>query len=310
MTETELLSILSSHGADFTATPRDLESKHGRSAWLDLPSWPIVRVPTTPLFPEHTDSFYVSLAVPLAQLAPVTRYTTELNPYDDAHKNHALALSRLTTLFGVAPRERATSNTLGHGWSAGDVDVTITSFTKPSPGNTVEQQRPNSRHRTSIVAESAWAPEWDSADANATLLRAETCAFPTQSLRKLEPKTFHVRFGGYLRRLPPTVSEPVTGAVVLFADGASNRFGFVCGRMALVAPRSVLESVIHTRIHPARGGGHSTIALRMRDAFSDPATQVDLTLFDHEDTEGMNDWAPRVGNLLKLPLRAEEGIDD
>ena len=70
MTETELLSILSSHGADFTATPRDLESKHGRSAWLDLPSWPIVRVPTTPLFPEHTDSFYVSLAVPLAQLAP------------------------------------------------------------------------------------------------------------------------------------------------------------------------------------------------------------------------------------------------
>lgn len=128
MNENDFYDLIKTHLFEIERTVKDIVDDHGIRDWYSFRK--VVYIPTTPLFEEHQDLFYIPVDDDSDQLllSPTT-FFCDFDALGDARANHRLACERLESIFGKS-QEKNIPGFLQNRWSFGDSSFEISSSFK------------------------------------------------------------------------------------------------------------------------------------------------------------------------------------
>jgi hypothetical protein len=169
----------------------------------------------------------------------------------DAAANLEVLTRQLATRFGPG-RETSVSNTKEWTWGGGHCRIVARIFPRhlnPDRGNHRHAVDPGSATEATIEIRPDWWPPMSEAD------RASIADYHA----RLEPPVFIAEYDS-LSRPAPAEARPGCGPS---CDGLAMVWVSADGR-CLVVPRARITGVSYDRLRPAKGGGSSEVALRLR----------------------------------------------
>jgi len=99
------------------------QRRYGLRRWFDFEN--VIELPPVSLFPEQTEPFF--FVANRTCLIPPIGFECDFDYHHDGPRTHAVALERLTALFGT-PERGVAVNTLCETWRFGRMSLTIRTF--------------------------------------------------------------------------------------------------------------------------------------------------------------------------------------
>ena len=292
---------LTALGSDITI--QELGRQYGVGRWCDF--WDVIYLPAAPLFAQNTRPYFIQYDV--SHLLPPTTFYCDFDCFGDGHRNHELALARLTEVLRQQPEIVSVSNTWSNTWTFGEISLNITTFirekTTSASHNPLYQRHPELWQQCRITIERNWfrkiSPE-EQAHLQWIPI-SDALPFPATWART-DVQTLLER--GLTRRAPDR-PDPI-----LWKDPSAGQVGWHAGHFAAFFERAICTGLELARIEARRGGGSSKLSLHLNNPFNDEHQRVPIQLLHGSETNTLNDIATRVSAFWELPLRIADCLND
>lgn len=304
MTEAQFTDFLVRCGlsaADGRQTLEQLVAMYGTGSWYEFS--PVVRLPQSPLFPENTQPYWVSLRDPVR--LPPDGFSCDFDVFGDGRKNYELALDRFWNQFGKGD-DVAAVNTLSQEWSFGRARLRIRVFLRgKTPGDSpLYKKYPELWHHCRITIERNWLPDLTAAECTwmAALASQDLLEFPAKHARGRSGPDWD---RGFLRENPGLEARKE----VRFWR-TERELGFYFEDLVAIYPRAACAGLELDRVFPARGGGYSVMCVALRNPFSIAGEVVRSKVLTGAEATSLDRAAKRLPQFWGLPLNVADGSDD
>jgi hypothetical protein len=301
-------------GADFTRflverglsaagsaeTMQELKARYGVRRWFGFSN--VIDLPPASLFPEQTEPFFFQPH--LIYLLPPNELECDFDYCRNGPRTHALALERLTALFG-APETIVTSNTLSQRWRFDRMSLRIQTFLKEkfTGRNPLYERHPELWNvcRISIDRNLVGALTQAEADTLQSLSPNQMLPVDPSLWRPIKDLL------SWERGLFRLASESADATPFLWRQSAD--IGWCAGPWSAVFARRLSLTLQLLRMSPGKGAGYSELAVRLDNPFTLEPQVVATTVLKGKDTNSLDGVAPEVAAFWDLPLSVEESCN-
>ena len=302
MTQADLLQFLGERGltaVDGTRTIDQLMVQYGVSRWFGFID--VVYLPSSPLFPENRERYYVPCHTPTT-FVPPAEFCCDFDFTGKAFENHQLAFKRFSELFGT-PEKGVAVNTWSHSWRFERANLGLTTFIREKTGgnNPLYKRYPELWEKCSIRIQIDPVTLLSEEERSYLLSFAvgDRLEFPMQ-----KEWGRSLAFPAWRRGHLPT------DKLVCWRDRMNGRLGWYLRTFAAFWDAAFCKGIKLTRVFPARGAGMARIDLVMRNRFSRGHEEVAELVLRDDKPNGLDVSAQKLSEFWDLPLRTEEYPDE
>jgi hypothetical protein len=304
MTDEDFLRVLVEHGlsaAGTTETMQDLKARYGVRRWFGFAD--VIDLPPASLFPEQTERFFFQPH--LIYLLPPNELECDFDYYRNGPRSHALALERLTELFGM-PEETLTSNTLSQRWKFERMSLSIRTFLRErtTGRNPLYERHPELWNLCRITIDRNLVRPLTQADADALNSFAPNQTLPID-------RTFWPTRGNLLsweRGLFRLAKGTADSTPFLWRQSAD--IGWRAGPWSAAFERRRCLTLELRQVLPAKGAGYSELVLQIDNPFTLESQTVGVDVLKGNDTNALDSVAPEVASFWGLPLKIAKSYND
>jgi len=283
-------------------TIEELARKYGVGRWYDF--WDVIYLPPAPLFAENVQPYFIQNDI--SHRLPPSTFYCDFDCLRDGHRNHELALDRLTAAFGEHPANTAVSNTWSNTWTFGEISINIRTFIKDksSAHSPLYERHPQLWNKCRITVERDWVQELSPTE------RTHLLSMPKNGVLQFPAKwAARTSFGrllerGLLRRAPAQPNP------FLWKDEEANQIGWYAADFAAFFRHDGCRGLRLGQIVPFRGGGSSQLFLELNNPFSDGHECVKVEVLRGEDTHTLDDIAAQLATFWELFQKTVESLND
>jgi len=283
-------------------TIEELARKYGVNRWYDF--WDVIYLPPAPLFRENVQPYFIQNDI--SHYLPPSTFYCDFDYFQDGHRNHELALERLTAALGQHPANTATNNTWSNTWTFGEISIQIITFIKDkSPAhNPLYERHPELWNQCRITVEHDWVQILSPTERMRLLSTSKTGVLPFHT-KWAAPASFRRLLERGLLRRTPAQPNPF-----LWKDEEAGQVGWHAGNLAAFVQHDGCLGLRLLQIVPCRGGGSSRLFLELNNPFSDGHESVEIEVIRGEDTHTLDDIAAHLATFWELPQKAVESLND
>jgi hypothetical protein len=301
-TDRDFERFLVSHGLTAVAsedTMQDWQRHRGRRLWFDFQY--VIDLPPVSLFPEQTEPFF--FVADRTCLIPPNTFECDFDYHRDGPRTHAVALDRMTALFGT-PERGVSVNTLSETWKFERMSLGILTFLRENTAKSpLYEKHPELWNFCRISIARNWVRT--TSEAEASLLRSLGPSEICQVDSVFAPRPRYS--GAWDRGLFRFAANPALSR----ADGPffwkrGAALGWCAGQWSAFFERPRCVGLRLEQVEPDRSPGYSRLLLTLPNPFSLEQEAVDTALLEGKEMHDLDNFAPEIARFWELPLRIDE----